>query len=128
MGDRDPEVEAFVTSDEWVDLLRVVNTQLITGAGMGLKVLAPLAGYRWPVEEPGGADSMMRYDAAVAAEDEGERESAREWLLAYNRGDVEATLAPVAGSMTQTTSSASPTPLSTSSASAIGRRACPRRT
>ncbi len=36
---------------------------------------------------------MIRYDAAVAAEDEGEREAARDWLLAYYRGDVEATLA-----------------------------------
>jgi predicted RecB family nuclease len=90
---RASEVAALVGSAEWVDLLDVFRTQLITGSGNGLKVLAPLAGYRWPVEDPGGEESMLRYDTAVAADDEGERQEAREWLLAYNRGDVEATLA-----------------------------------
>jgi predicted RecB family nuclease len=41
----------------------------------------------------GGEESMLRYDFAVAVEEEGDRERAREWLLTYDRGDVEATLA-----------------------------------
>ena len=45
-------------------------------------------GFHWEVEDPGGADSMVRYDAAAAGD-----ESARQWLLDYNRGDVQATLA-----------------------------------
>jgi hypothetical protein len=50
--------------------------------------VAPLVGFHWQVDAPGGADSMVRYDAAAVGD-----ESARQWLLDYNRGDVQATLA-----------------------------------
>lgn len=87
------EVTTFIRSDEWVDLLKVVDRHLITGGGLGLKKVAPLAGFSWSVEDPGGDASMLWYDLAVASTDENERKSARTWLLAYNQGDVEATLA-----------------------------------
>jgi predicted RecB family nuclease len=93
LAGRDSEVDAFLKSEEWVDLLRVVSSQLITGGPLGLKTAATLAAYRWPVEDPGGEDSMLVYETAVTVPDEHEREAARDWLLAYNRGDVEATLA-----------------------------------
>ena len=82
------EVSAFVGSDQWVDLYRVFDRQLITGRSTGLKAVARLAGFSWEVTDPGGDESMIRYDAAAAGD-----EQARDWLLVYNRNDTQATLA-----------------------------------
>jgi predicted RecB family nuclease len=86
------DVEAFIASDCWVDLLVVFRDQFITGGGNGLKEVAPLAGFSWTGADPGGADSMVRYDEAVGSSDEAVGEASRAWLLRYNQDDVEATL------------------------------------
>jgi predicted RecB family nuclease len=83
------EAGAFTGSGDWVDLLRVFESQLITGAPAGLKHVAPLCGYAWEAEDPGGDTAMVRYDQAVGAEPRAAR-AARDWLLTYNRNDVEA--------------------------------------
>ena len=81
-------VDSFITSGEWVDLERVFKAGWTTGGSTGLKAIAPLAGFSWAVEDPGGAIAMVRYTEAAAGNTD-----AQAWLTNYNRGDVEATLA-----------------------------------
>ena len=58
-----------------------------------MKRVAPLAGFRWRDEDPGGDQSMVWYGRAVNHLDPGVREENRARILAYNEDDVEATAA-----------------------------------
>ena len=87
------EVEAFITSDQWVDLYEVVSGQLVTGNRMGLKVVAPLAGFHWRGDEAGGSQAMVRFVEATSHGDDAVRSEARRWILEYNEDDVQATAA-----------------------------------
>ena len=65
---RRDEVDEFMASDQWVDLLEVVKAQLITGRSMGLKETAPLAGFSWRAGDGGGTLAMVKYDQAMDEE------------------------------------------------------------
>ncbi|WP_257995951.1 TM0106 family RecB-like putative nuclease [Corynebacterium xerosis] len=66
------EVEKFISSDEWVDLFRVTKKQLISPEGLGLKVVAPLAGFSWRDEDADGEASLSFYREAVGIGADGE--------------------------------------------------------
>ncbi len=92
-GVRD-EVDAFLASDEWVDLLEVVRAHLVTGRSMGLKETAPLAGFAWRADDSGGTLAMVKYVEAVDDETgPAARAAAQQWIVDYNEDDVRATAA-----------------------------------
>ncbi|GAB3490895.1 TM0106 family RecB-like putative nuclease [Amycolatopsis cihanbeyliensis] len=84
-------VREFVDSDEWVDLFRSVTDQFLCSHGKGLKVIAPVAGFRWRDPEAGGEASMRWYRDAVGMDGEPPDLPQRDRLLRYNEDDVRAT-------------------------------------
>lgn len=85
------EVREFISSPEWIDVFRLVRAQLVGPGGLGLKVVAPEAGYTWEDgdfdgEESVNARRISRGSNAAARE-------ARRRLLRYNEDDCRATAA-----------------------------------
>lgn len=86
-------VEDLIASDEWVDLRPVVAEQVVTGHGLGLKRIAPLTGFAWRDDDPGGDASTAWYRLAVMDPESSVRADNQARLLRYNEDDVLATLA-----------------------------------
>ena len=87
------EVEDF-TGDYFVDLLDYSKLVALGTTGYGIKKLAPKAGFSWAVQDPGGALSLLKYQAAVDQnKSQAERDEAIAWLYSYNLDDVRATFA-----------------------------------
>ena len=87
------EIEDFI-ANYLVDL--IVHAKKITFPTMGysIKALAPEAGFKWNVKDPGGAGSLLKYrDAIDQSLSDLERQEAMDWLDSYNRDDVRATFA-----------------------------------
>ncbi|QYH19083.1 TM0106 family RecB-like putative nuclease [Corynebacterium aquatimens] len=82
------EVQAFIASDEWVDVFALAKRQLVGTDGLGLKVLGPAVGFTWRDEEIDGDGSIALRRLAR----EGDR-TARAALLRYNEDDCRATRA-----------------------------------
>jgi predicted RecB family nuclease len=87
------EIDELVRSPHWVDVYDVVRTSLVVGHGLGLKRIAPLAGFAWRDDDAGGLQSMTWYREALDNADPSVRAANRSRLLAYNEDDVRATLA-----------------------------------
>ncbi|MBU6232732.1 MAG: TM0106 family RecB-like putative nuclease [Acidobacteria bacterium] len=81
-------VEEFLASSEWVDLYEVSRTLLQTEGAMGLKNLAPVAGFHWRDDSPSGEASMAWFEHALR-----EGEPWRTRILEYNEDDCRATQA-----------------------------------
>lgn len=85
-------VREFISSPQWVDMFRVARDQLAGPRGLGLKVLAPVAGFTWDEADFDGEDSVHAYRVAVS-EDPVAAAQARAQLLSYNGDDCRATAA-----------------------------------
>ena len=81
-------VRAFIASDEWVDVFVSVRRHLVGTEGLGLKVVAPVAGFEWEDADMDGERSVaLRREARFGSI------SARDTLLRYNEDDCRATAA-----------------------------------
>ena len=90
--ENDPaEVDELIASGDLIDLLRVFDKHIETGGLSGLKLIAPLAGFEWRDEDPGGAASMLWHAEAATATDRQAQLEIQSRLLTYNEDDVRAT-------------------------------------
>lgn len=80
------EVSEFLNSNIWIDVFRFVRTQLTGPEGLGLKIVARVAGFYWEGDLDGEA-SVHAYRKAFGEKDP----QMREQLLRYNRDDCKAT-------------------------------------
>ncbi|MGB9357814.1 MAG: TM0106 family RecB-like putative nuclease [Acidimicrobiia bacterium] len=76
--------------DDWFDryacdLWSWIKQRFVSPNGYSLKVIAPLCGFDWRDDDPGGAQSELWYVDAIAGDDE-----QRARLLEYNEDDVAA--------------------------------------
>jgi predicted RecB family nuclease len=83
-------VSDFLASPQWIDLHNVAKDFIQTEGPLGLKILAPYAGFNWRDEAPGGEASMVWYEVAVSdAHDEAVKSQQR--ILEYTEDDCHAT-------------------------------------
>ena len=85
------EVKAFITSPDWIDVFRLVRAQLVGPGGLGLKVVAPEAGYTWEDGDLDGEESVNARRISRGSDDAALEARAR--LLRYNEDDCRATAA-----------------------------------
>ena len=82
------------TSKYFVNLLPLAKELAFPVTGYSIKVLAPLAGFNWQVDDAGGGNSIVYYQNATSLENtELDRSTAIAWLRSYNEDDVRATMA-----------------------------------
>ena len=76
--------------DRFVDLRAWMADRFFARDGLGLKHVAPLFGFGWRVEDPGGLASVVKIDT-IRLTDIAERAAeAKAWLLSYNEDDCAA--------------------------------------
>lgn len=90
------EVDEFIGSEQWVDMLKVTRRQILSPVGMRLKVVAPWSGFHWRDADVDGESSLDLYRIATGVDLEYVSEQAfsglgpdeaRAMLLRYNGDD-----------------------------------------
>ena len=74
----------------FVDVEKVFKAQFTAVRGAGIKKVAPLFGFAWRVDDPGGAISQVYLATVHDSPDPAEAAAAQEWLLTYNEDDCAA--------------------------------------
>ena len=82
---------AEYAEEQFVDLLEIVKAHFFGVSGLGLKLIANHAGFRWRDEDPGGLNSQVWFAEAVHGVTADVRAQARTRVLQYNEDDVTAT-------------------------------------
>jgi len=80
----DPDTGVFV------DVEKVFNANFMSLRGSSIKKVAPLFGFRWRVDDPGGAVSQTYLSKVRISTDPEEVAAAKQWLLSYNEDDAAA--------------------------------------
>jgi predicted RecB family nuclease len=81
-------IPGYATVGEWfddhaVDLCDWTRKNLVSPKGFGLKAIAPLCGFDWRDDDPGGRQSEIWFERVLAGDDE-----MKTRLLEYNEDDV----------------------------------------
>ncbi|MDN6439459.1 MAG: ribonuclease H-like domain-containing protein [Corynebacterium nuruki] len=80
------EVNAFLGSAEWVDVFALVRTALAANDSLGLKNVAPLAGFTFSQKDVDGRAAIDLFEVAVGT-DRDAASAARRTLERYNADD-----------------------------------------
>lgn len=84
------EVNRFLDSDAWCDLFRIVKKALAGTGSLGLKTVAPLAGFTFSQEGVDGKAAVELFEQAVGPNQRAQM-TARRTLERYNADDCVAT-------------------------------------
>ena len=81
-------IPGYATVGDWfddhaIDLCDWTRRNLVSPNGYGLKVIAPLCGFDWRDDDPGGRQSEIWFERVLAGD-----EDMKDRLLAYNEDDV----------------------------------------
>ena len=86
------EVDDFLASDEWVDVFDLVRAAVAANSSLGLKAVAPLAGFTFSQEDVDGRVAVDLFEVAVGG-DGAAASAAQRTLERYNADDCFATAA-----------------------------------
>ncbi|HIW92653.1 MAG TPA: TM0106 family RecB-like putative nuclease [Candidatus Corynebacterium avicola] len=86
------EVEAFLRSDEWVDVFALVKAAIAANSSLGLKAVAPLAGFTFSQDDVDGRVAVDLFEVAVGTSRQ-DAQIAQRTLERYNADDCYATAA-----------------------------------